>query len=182
MDHLDLPQLDAGLDHIRGAPTDVGELKLIVRRPAEDAREVLDEGELDLASGLVGDGWHARGSRRTEDGSAHPDMQLNVMNARVIELIAQDTDRWALAGDQLYIDLDISEDNLPAWTELAIGPAVIQVTDQPHRGCAKFQERFGAEARRWANSDAGKKLRLRGMNARVVTPGTIQRGDEVRKL
>ena len=180
--HLDEAALDAGLDHIRSAPTDGGELQLIVRRPAENEREVLDEAELDQESGLVGDTWKLRGSRRTEDGSSHPDMQLNIMNSRVAELIAQDPGRWALAGDQLYIDLDISEDNLPAWTELAIGSAVIQVTDQPHTGCAKFQERFGAEARRWANTDAGKKLRLRGMNARVVQPGTIRRGDEVRKL
>ncbi len=180
--HLDHAALDAGLDHILSAPAEIGELKLIVRRPAEDEREVLDVGELDAESGLVGDTWRLRGSRRTEDGSAHPDMQLNIMNARVTELIAQDPERWALAGDQLYVDLDISEDNLPAWTRLAVGSAVIEVTDQPHTGCAKFQQRFGADARRWANTDAGKKLRLRGMNARVVQPGTIRRGDTVRKL
>ena len=131
---LSMDDLNAGLDHIRSAPTDGGELKLIVRRPGVDEREVLTEAQLDTTVGVVGDNWKDRSSKRTDDGSAHPDMQLNIMNARVTELIAQSTDRWALAGDQLYIDLNLSTETLPHWTKLAIGSAIIQVTDQPHTG------------------------------------------------
>ena len=180
--HLTASGLEHGLDHIRSSPTDVGRLELIVRRPAVDEREVLDQGELDLAEGLVGDTWRMRGSSRTADGSAHPDMQLNVINARLSGLIAVDPDRRALAGDQLHIDLDLSFDNLPPGTRLAFGEAVIEVTEQPHTGCAKFRRRFGADALRFVNSPTGRELRLRGLNARVVVAGSIRQGDEVRKL
>lgn len=180
--HLTLEELEAGLETIRQAPKEEGVLALIVRRPEIEAREVLEEGMLDRAEGLVGDNWRTRGSSRTADGSAHPEMQLNVMNARVIALLAQEQGRWQLAGDQLFIDLDISLENLPPGTQLALGSAVIEVTEQPHTGCAKFMARFGKEALKFVNSAEGKALRLRGMNARVVEPGVIRVGDTVRKL
>jgi MOSC domain-containing protein YiiM len=160
----------------------VGTLEMIVRRPRVDGREVLAEGELDLEVGLVGDTWLERGSSRTTDGSAHPDMQLNVINARLLDLVAQDKARWPLAGDQLVVDFDLSEANVPPGTQLAIGSAIIEVTAQPHTGCAKFVARFGREAMLFVNSPLGKQLHLRGINARVVQPGTIRQGDAVRKL
>ena len=181
MQHLTTEQLEAGLDEIRQAPSDDGTLEMIVRRPVEDERDVLAEGELDLAKGLVGDNWSVRPAR-TPDGSPDPEAQLNVMNARVTSLIAQDRDRWPLAGDQLYLDLDISVDNLPAGTQLAIGGAIIEVTAKPHTGCAKFRRRYGEDAMRFVNSPDGRDMRLRGLNAKVVQPGTIRAGDAVRKL
>ena len=180
--HLAMEELEAGLEVILQAPKDQGVLEMIVRRPEIDVREVLEEGALDPVEGLMGDSWKDRGSTRTADGSAHPDMQLNVMNARVIALLAQSKERWQLAGDQLFIDLDISLENLPPGTRLALGSAVIEVTDQPHTGCAKFMSRFGKEALMFVNSAEGKALRLRGMNARVVQPGVVRAGDAVRKL
>ena len=180
--HLTMEELEAGLEAIRQAPKDEGRLALIVRRPEIDAREALEDGELDRTQGLVGDNWKTRGSSRTVDGSAHPEMQLNVMNARVIALLAQEKERWQLAGDQLFIDLDISMENLPPGRRLAIGTAVIEVTEQPHTGCAKFMARFGKEALKFVNSAEGKALRLRGMNARVVEAGVIRVGDVVKKL
>jgi len=177
-----LEELEAGLDEIRGAPKEEGRLKLIVRRPRIEEREVLEEAELDLVQGLVGDNWRTRGSSRTPDGSSHPDMQLNIMNARVIALVARQPDRWQLAGDQLFIDLDLSAANLPPGTRLALGSAVIQVTDQPHTGCKKFVERFGADALKFVNSPLGRELHLRGINARVAQPGVIRTGDLARKM
>ena len=182
MDHATIATLEAGVEDVRRSPADVGVVELIVRRPAVEEREVLDEATLDTAEGLVGDTWKVRGSRRTPDGSAHPDMQLNVMNARAARLVAGDDDRRQLAGDQLYLDLDISVTNLPPGTRLALGSAVIEVTPEPHTGCAKFAKRFGKEAVKFVNSDVGKELRLRGMNAKVVVSGTVRAGDEVRKL
>jgi len=179
--HLTIAELEANLDHLRQAPPDAGELLMIVRRPAEDQREVLESGELDLVEGLVGDTWRVRSSSRTPDHSAHPDMQLNLMNARVAALVAQSKDRWALAGDQLYVDLDLAEDNLPPGTRLAIGSALIEVTNQPHTGCKKFVARFGTDAMKFVNSEVGKLLHLRGINAKVVQPGTIRVGDLVHK-
>lgn len=180
--YLTTEQLEAGLDTVRQSPKDVGTLEMIVRRPQVDAREVLEEGELDLEMGLVGDTWLERGSGRTADGSAHPDMQLNVINARLLDLVAQDKARWQLAGDQLVVDFDLSEANIPPGTQLAIGSAVIEVTAQPHTGCQKFVARFGREAMLFVNSPLGKQLHLRGINARVVQPGTIRTGDAVRKV
>ena len=177
--HLNREELEAGIDVIRRSPKDEGVLELIVRRPETGVREVLHAGQLDLECGLVGDNWATRGSRLTPDGSSHPLMQLNVMNTRAISLIAQHKDRWPLAGDQLFVDVDLSLANLPARTQLSIGAAVIEVTDQPHTGCAKFVERFGVEAMKFVNSPLGRELCLRGINARVVTPGSVRVGDPV---
>lgn len=182
MTHLTREQLEAGLPHILESPADSGRLDLIARRPAVDAREVLESGELTMGEGLVGDNWCGRPSSRTADRTAHPDLQLTLMNARVIARVAQSPDRWALAGDQLYVDLDLSESNLPPGTRLAIGSAVIEVTAQPHTGCAKFVARFGLEAMKFVNSPEGRRLRLRGLNAHVVQPGTIRTGEIVRKI
>src|SRR4029079_12803435 len=131
-------------------------------------REVLAEGELHPLEGLVGDSWKERGSSRTPDGSAHPEMQLNIMNARSIALVAQGRERWPLAGDQLYLDLDLSGENLPAGTRLALGDALSEVTAQPHTGCKHVSAPFGVEAMQFVNSSVGRELHLRGINARVI--------------
>ncbi len=164
------------------SPADAGVVELVVARPAVGERLVLAEGHLDHAHGLVGDNWAERGSRRTEDGSANPDAQLNVINARVSALVAIDPERRALAGDQLHLDLDLSVANLPPGTRLSLGTAAIEVTPIPHTGCAKFVERFGKDAMRFVNSARGHDLRLRGLNARVVRAGVVRPGDTVRKL
>jgi len=182
MKHLTTAELEAGLEAIRQSPKDAGILRLIVRRPQEDEREVLPTGELDLMEGLIGDTWKTRGSSRTADGSSHPDMQLNIMNSRVAALVAQDDERWQLAGDQLYIDLDLSGENLPPGTRLAIGSAIIEVTAQPHTGCRKFVERFGLNAMKFINSTIGKQLHLRGINAKVAQAGVIRAGDLAQKI
>jgi hypothetical protein len=180
--HLTRDELEAGLDQIRRAPQDLGTVELIVRRPATDQREVLEQAALDREQGLVGDTWSVRGSRMTADGSSHPDMQLNVMNVRATALVAQGRDRWPLAGDQLYVDLDLSGRNLPPGTRLALGSAVIEVTAIPHTGCAKFVSRFGLDAMKFVNSPVGRELNLRGICAKVIEPGTLRVGDRVRKV
>ena len=157
-------------------------LELIVRRQSINDREVLDQGELDLAQGLVGDSWNRRRSTSTPDGSPNVEMQITVMNSRVAALVAQDRDRWPLAGDQLYLDMDLSAANLPAGARLAIGSSVIEVTAPPHLGCQKFVARFGIEAMKFVNSPVGKELRLRGIHARVIQPGVIRTGDVARKI
>ena len=180
--HLTMAELEAGLEEIRRSPRDGGVLEMIVRRPRVNGREVLLEAELHPVEGLVGDSWITRGSSRTADGSPHPEMQLNVINSRAIALLAQSKDRWPLAGDQLYLDLDLSGDNLPAGTRLALGAAVIEVTAQPHTGCKKFVERFGLEAMKFVNSEIGRRLCLRGINAKVLEPGVVRVGQAARKL
>lgn len=182
MKHLTMAELEAGLDAIRDAPKDEGVLQLIVRRPQLEEREVLEAGELHPLEGLVGDNWKLRGSSRTADGSPHPEMQINIMNARVTDLVAQDKARWQLAGDQLYLDMDLSDENLPPGTQLAIGSAVLEVTAPPHLGCKKFVARFGLDAMKFVNSPVGRELHLRGINAKVVQAGTIRVGEVAKKL
>jgi hypothetical protein len=170
------------LDHIRAAPREHGQVELIVRRPAVDEREIVDLAVLDTTYGLVEDSWFTRGSSRTPDGSANPDSQVTLINTRVLRAIEPDPDRWPLAGDQLYVDFDLSVDALPPGSRLAIGSAVIEVSEQPHTGCAKFSARFGSDALRWINSPTGRAHRMRGMNARVVQGGTVRPGDLIRPV
>jgi MOSC domain-containing protein YiiM len=178
VEHLSTAALEAGLDDVRRSPSDSGTVELIVRRPAVDEREILREGTLDTEVGLVGDNWRARGP----DGPPPPDTQLTVMNSRAALLVAQFPDRRMLAGDQLYVDLDLSPASLPAGTRLDVGSAVIEVSAHPHLGCAKFAARFGEDALRFVNSRVGRGLRLRGLNARVVVSGTVRPGDAIRRL
>lgn len=182
VDHRSAEVLQAGLAHIQDSPRETGSVDMIVRRPQVDEREVLQKGELDVSVGLVGDNWLQKGYRKTADGSAHPDMQINLMNSRVTALVAGDRQNWPLAGDQFYVDLNLSADNLPPGTRLRIGSATLEVTAEPHLGCKKFTERFGLEAMKFVNSGLGKTLNLRGINAKVVEPGQVSTGDEVIKL
>jgi hypothetical protein len=179
---VDMTRLEQSLDDIRHAPADAGTVELIVARPAVDERAILTEARLDATTGLVGDTWRARGSSRTEDGSANPDAQLTLMNARVATAIAGDRERWPLAGDQLYVDLDLSLANLPPGSRVQLGSAVIEFSEAPHTGCAKFVARYGVDAQKFVNSPLGRDLRLRGANCRVVVAGTVRQGDVIRKV
>ncbi len=177
--HPSLDEIEAGMEHVLASPQSDGSLEVIVRRPKIGKREVLDIGELDTEHGLVGDNWLTRGSSRTSNGLGHPEMQLNLMNSRLAELIAGSRERMMLAGDQLLVDLDLSGKNLPPGTQLVIGSAVIEVTPIPHLGCKKFVERFGIEAMKFVNSEFGRMHNLRGINAKVVSPGTVTVGDAI---
>lgn len=179
---LTMTELEDGMEYIRQSPRDEGVLKMIVRRPNIDERELVEECELDREQGLAGDSWKVRGSSHTSDGSANVNAQLTIMNSRVIALLAQDEARWPLAGDQLYIDMDLSDDNIPPGTRLALGSAVIEVSAQPHTGCKKFSSRFGVDAIKFVNSPEGKQLHLRGINTRVIQAGTIRVGDVLKKI
>ena len=181
MEHPTAVTLEAALDDIRRSPPDRGRVDLIVRRPAENAREVVSEARLDRDQGLVGDTWRVRPSNLTRDRSPHPDLQLTLMNCRVAALVAGGDERSPLAGDQLYVDLDLSETNLPPGTRLTLGSAVIEISDKPHRGCRKFADRFGQESLMFVNSAVGRELRLRGVNARIVATGTVRLGDPIAK-
>lgn len=181
--HVATADLTAALAHLRASPADTGEVRLVVRRPDNGRRELLATASFDLSHGLVGDNWLARGNRHTPDGAADPAAQVTVMNIRVAELVAgDDPQRIALAGDQIYVDFDLSCDNLPPGSLLAVGACVLEVSATPHTGCKKFVERFGSDAMRFVNSPEGRLLRLRGMNARVWAAGTVAVGDVVRKV
>lgn len=171
--HLTANEIEEKIGDVLASPKDNGTLEMIVRRPAENRREVVESGFLSVESGLVGDNWLIRGSSRTDNGLGHPEMQLNLMNWRFVNLIAGTRERVQLAGDQLFVDLDLSPDNIPPGTQLSIGDAVIEITPIPHLGCKKFVERFGIDAMKYANSDFGRGHSLRGVNAKVLTAGNI---------
>jgi len=174
--HLTTAELEAGLDEIRQSPRSGGTLELIIRRPGINERENLEEAELNLDEGLAGDNWKTRSS------SPNPETQLTLMNTRSAALVSQDKSRWQLAGDQLYVDFDLSDENLPPGTRVAIGSAVIEVTAEPHTGCKKFVERFGMDAMTFVNSPVGKALNLRGINTKIVQAGAIRTGASINKV
>ena len=179
--HLTWEELEAGLDHIRESPKDNGILEMIVCRPQIDRRKVLDFAVLDIERGMIGDSWTLRGSSKTADGGPHPEMQITIMNSRVVALVAQQKERWPLAGDQLFVEMDLSKANVPAGSRLAIGSAILEVTEPPHLGCQKFVSRFGAAAMKFVNSPVGRELCMRGVHARVLQNGTVRTGDTVKK-
>jgi MOSC domain-containing protein YiiM len=181
LQHFDLETLEAGLDEIRNSPKDAGRVELICRRPQTEQREVIDEAVLDTGQGLVGDNWLTRGSKSTADGSGHPDMQLTLMNVRSATLIAGAPERRQLAGDQFFVDLDLSVENIPPGSRLKLGDATVEITEIPHRGCGKFSARFGVDALKFVNSEVGRELNLRGVNARIVDGGVVRRGDAISK-
>lgn len=174
--HLTTAELEAGLGQIKSSPKNEGVVELIVRRPDRDQREILQQAELSPQCGIVGDNWRLRSA------PPNPNTQLTIMNARAVALFAQQKERWALAGDQLFVDLDLSLENLPAGTRLALGSAIVEVSSEPHTGCKKFVARFGQDAMNFANSPLGRQLNLRGINARVVQGGVVRVGDRARKL
>jgi MOSC domain-containing protein YiiM len=174
MPHVPRQELEDGLEEIRRSPREAGTVELIVRRPAAEEREVLAEAQLDPDQGVVGDRWHAA-------DSDHPERQLTLMNARAAALMARDRERWPLAGDQLYVDFDLSDEHLPPGTRLDVGSAVIEVTAEPHTGCGKFSRRFGVDALKFVNSESGRALNLRGINTTIVSGGTVRPGDVIRK-
>ena len=180
--HLTTERLEAGMEHVLRSPADRGTLVKIVRRPDVERREIVEEGALDVDLGLVGDNWKARGSTSTPDGSANPVAQITVMNSRFLSLIAQSEERWDLAGDQLIVDLDLSMESLPPGARLSIGSAVLEISEKPHTGCAKFSARFGQDALRCVSTPSGREQRLRGVNTRIVQSGTVRVGDTVTKL
>ena len=180
--HPTSAELEAGLDHLRESPADGGLLRMIVRRPGVDEREVIAEGKLDVTVGLVGDGWKDRGSTLTPTGGPNIAAQVTIINSRLLNLLAQSEERWPLAGDQLVIDIDMSEDNLPPGARLAIGSAVIEISKEPHTGCRKFAGRFGHDALRFISTPLGRRMRMRGINTRVVQSGTVRVGDLATKV
>ena len=179
---LSIQELEAGLEHILESPKEAGRLEMIVRRPQVDEREVLPEGRVDTINGLDGDNWRSRGSTSTPDGSASIEAQMTLMNSRVIQLLTQKQEEWPLAGDQLFVDMDLSIENLPPGTQISIGTAVLEVSAKPHTGCSKFSSRFGLDALKFISLPERKGLRLRGINARVVQAGVFKTGDMVRRI
>ena len=180
--HLDMKELKDGLPEILRSPKDHGRLEGIVVRPEKGERLDVDERRISLDGGLEGDRWGKGTSKTTSDGRPDPDVQICIMNARCISLIATERANWPPAGDNLFVDLDISRANLEAGQRLALGTAIIEITGAPHNGCAKFIERYGRDACLFVNSQEGKRLRLRGVYARVVQDGLVTVGDSITKI
>ncbi len=172
--HLSRDELELGLEEIARSPADNGVVEMIVARPAVNERLVLEVADLDVATGLAGDCW-CRNDK-------NPETQLTLINSRLIALVARERERWPLAGDQLFVDVDLGLENLPAGTRIEVGTALLEVTAEPHLGCRKFARRYGTPAMQFVNSDEGKRLRLRGVNAKIVRSGSVRVGDLVRKL
>lgn len=172
---LSVTQIEAQMDQLAKSPQDLGLLECIVLRLPDEQRATPQEAEVSPNGGLDGDRW-------ARPNSPNPSAQISVMNSRFLRIIAGDSARMPLAGDNLLVDLDLSEENLPAGTQLQIGTATFEVTALPHTGCQKFQRRYGKDALDVVNADAYKTQRLRGLFIRTIQAGKIQVGDSIRKL
>ena len=180
--HRPQKELQRGLPHVQASPTDYGKLDAIIIRPTENERRSLERCQLSPDGGVHGDSWAHGCWLSLENGAPHPDVQIAIINSRTIELLASSKERWSLAGDNLYVDLDLSRANLKTGDLLRLGECLIEITDQAHNGCRKFAERYGKDAVAFVNSAAGKELRLRGVYAKVIEAGEIQVGDVISKV
>ena len=189
--HRTTEELEQTLDHILAAPSDGGSVEMIVRRPAENGREVVESAgprriesldTLDTELGMVGDNWLERARGYAGDGPVKKYAQLTLMNSRVANAVAVERDRWPLAGDQIYVDMDLSIENLPAGTRLRVGTAAVEISEPPHTGCDKFASRFGSQALRFVNVGEGRERRFRGVNAEIVESGVVSVDAAVSKI
>ena len=179
LEHLSTEQIEAGMPDVFASPQNLGELEAIVVRPESDKRETREAVHLSPEGGVEGDRW---ASSKAEDGGPEPCAQVSLMNARLLKMIARDEERMPLAGDNLVVDLDLSEANLPVGQRLTVGEVLLEITDLPHTGCSKFAERFGTDALRYINAAERRSLRLRGLFARVLKAGTVRVGDVIQKV
>jgi hypothetical protein len=182
MRHRTLEELEAEVGHVRAAPQEAGKIEHLVRRPQPFEREVVQELTFSVRDGVVGDCWSTKPSSKTPDGSPHKGKQVTLMNARVIALIAGEREHWSVSGDQIHVDLDLSKRNLPVGTRLRVGTAILEVSDAPHIGSEKFQERFGKDALRFLSTKEGLERRMRGMNCFVLHGGTVRKGEAIRVM
>ncbi|TWT85325.1 hypothetical protein Pla123a_01320 [Posidoniimonas polymericola] len=182
--HLSRQELEGLLPDVTASPRAVGALQAIFVRPAENERRSVDHAELSQETGIVGDRWLTNHWQQLPNGASDPDTQVSIMNARILRAISGgDHEAMGLAGDNLIVDFDLSEDHLPAGSRLRIGGEVeIQISATPHTGCKKFVQRYGVEAQRFVNGDEGKRHHLRGLLGMIVSPGTIRVGDRVEKV
>lgn len=180
--HFTLEHLQTQLKKIQASPKDSGSVLLIVRRPVTEEREIITQGRLIPSAGLEGDNWRERGSSSMPDGSANPEAEVTLMNTRVIQALTEDETRWALAGDQFFVDFELSEENIPAGSRLMLGSAILEVSSLPHNGCKKFSARFGVDALKFISMAENKPLRMRGINAKIIQAGEVKQGDLIRKV
>jgi hypothetical protein len=174
--------LDAGLAHIQASPADQGKLDMIVVRPSKRQRATPNHVHLSARGGVEGDHWAMGCWKSLPDGSPDPSVQVAIMNSRCLDLISPTKAAWALAGDNLIIDLDLSTQNLIAGQRIEIGTAMLEITAVPHNGCALFKDRFGTDALKFISAPSSRQLRLRGVYAKVIQDGDVLIGDIVKKV
>lgn len=179
---LALTEIETRLNWVMSAPTDTGHVSALVVRPVKNQREPLDKVMFSPQLGVNGDNWSTNCWKKLPDGKSDPEVQVAIMNARMIEVLTQDKALWPLAGDQLFVDFDLSVANLRAGDHLQVGAAVLQITAEPHRGCGKFKQRFGEDALAFVNSERGDAHRLRGVYAKIISAGEVCVNDAISKL
>jgi len=170
-------EINSNLSFILSSPKDVGKIESIIVRRRKNERELRKEVFLSPEKGVEGDRWYD-----LSKGKPDPRRQLTIINSRLIKLLAQSVERMQLAGDNLIIDLDISDANLPVGQRLTIGKVMVEITDVPHTGCSRFAERYGNDAVEFINAPERSSLRLRGVYAKFLNSGLIHVGDIIKKI
>ena len=177
--------LDKPINYNQSSPRDNGVVKLLVIRPETHVRTLPNAVVVSVEQGVVGDKWEAECTIKLENGKSNPDLQIAIINTKVIKEIAQsdfDMDRLALAGDNIYADLNLCEENMPVGQQIQIGNTLLEVTPFPHFGCKKFSERYSVEDLKVVNSTAGKPQHLRGIYVKVIKNGSISIGESIKKI
>ena len=169
--HLPMNELERLLSKLQPM-RDRGTLSLIVSRGFMGKRNTPDRVTLTPDGGVPNDTWFREQPEKRV-------AQLSVMRIDVCRMFANGQDP-AIAGDNLLIDLDLSDENLPCGSQLRLGGALLEVTPEPHDGCLKFKQRFGADALRMTATH--RSQHLRGIYMKTIEAGEITVGDPIEVL
>jgi MOSC domain-containing protein YiiM len=167
-------RFDPWFEALPRSPRDLGRVQGCVVRTGRGVRETPSALRVVEGAGVVGDLWS------THPHSA-PGNQVSLINVHVLRSLCDgDESRMPLSGDNLHVDLELSEANLPVGTLLAIGTALLRVSPVPHRPCGSFVKRYGATAAKKVARATRIGRRGRGVLCEVVRGGVIANGDEIR--
>ena len=182
VNHVSFAECEQALDHINRAPLDEAEIDCLCARPDFGTRAFPDKLILTVDHGILGERWTHSPWLTLPNGDPDPRIQVSILSKRVMDLCWRDRERVIHPGDPFVVDMNLGEANMPVGTRLAIGTAIVEVSDKFNTACVKWRDRYGQDSLHWMNLARNRPYRLRGILCRIVQDGEVKLGDRLAKL